>query len=65
MLEAVLGEEAIDERVIRDAAAHQRGCRRNVPGEPAAQIIENRDAVAARDQGIRHMGADEPGSARH
>jgi hypothetical protein len=61
VIEALFGEQPVDQRVINHAAADECGCRRYVLAKAATQVVEDRDVMAARDQGVRHVGADKPG----
>ena len=61
--EAMPGEQARDERLVEHRALDQARPARHVPGEPAAQIVEDHDVVAAADELARHVRSDEPGAA--
>ena len=65
VIEVAVREQAVDEKMIRDRALDERAREGDVLEKPAAQIVKDGDAVAAADQSVRHMGADEPGSSSH
>ena len=52
---------------VGDVALDQDGARLEGPGEvlalPAGEVVDHEDLVAAGDQRVHHVRADEPGAA--
>ena len=65
VVEAAIGEQPIDERVIDHTAADKSRCSWYVLPKSAAQVVEDGDVVAARDERVGHVRADEPGPTGH
>ena len=65
VVEPPLGQDAIDRRVIGNAALDETGATRHVVGKASTEVVEDSDVEAARKQRLGDMGANEPGSAGH
>ena len=53
--DAVLAKEPLDQRRVEDAALDERHVRRDVLGEPAAEVVQHHDALAAPDQRVHDV----------
>ena len=59
VVEPAVGEQAIRQRRVGDAAVHEPRGAGHVVAEAAGQIVEDRDLVAARDQRVGDVRSDE------
>ena len=57
------GDGALGEVEVRDVALDELGARLDVAQVAGGQVVDDADALAAGEQGLGEVGADEAGSA--
>lgn len=60
-----LGEDRLKVGGLGHVALHELGFRVDVIAPAAAQVVQHHDAVAALDQGVGQVAADEAGAPCH
>ena len=62
-LNAVFGDQFVDQRLISDVAGDEPGALRHGPVEAGREIIQHHDLFAAGEQVVDHVAADIAGAA--